>query len=160
MKTTFIYEVDYDTNCEKEDNSPIINKIQVAKMLNPVTEIYFYVLCDKETSLSYYEFEFSERNLFLTEEEAKNFIKKEEENEDSFVKYCVDFDNNCRKFKKRNPFISIGEYIVQKSNRISIEQIKDPIYKHFFNSQLSLSEYLDEETRKIALQTFKFRNNE
>ena len=144
MEKTIIYEVVYD-----ENDVASINKLDSYCFINPITNKKAWLINQEESAGVYYESEFEDYDYFLTENEANTAINKRIIKDFDFIKSCLEFDAICKAYNERNPFIKIGEYNIKKENESFVDEITDPVYKHYLSYNLSTSYYLSEIEKKI-----------
>ena len=148
MEKTTIYQVTYDDN-----DKQIIKELESYVFINPFTGIKTWLLKCEEYAMSYYESEFEEHDYFLTKELASESILNEKNNESEFIKICNEFIDNCKKYKKENPFIEIGEYYIRIKNKEFVNNIEDPTFRYYASNKLRINAYLSDICKVILPET-------
>ena len=144
MEKTIIYEVVYD-----ENDVASINKLDSYCFINPLTNEKTWLIAGEEYVQAWYKSEFKDYNYFLTENEAKIAIEKQKTKDFDFLKLCLEFDAMCKMYDEENPFIKIGGYNIMKQNESFVNDITDPVYKHYLRYHLSTSCYLSKIHKKL-----------
>jgi phage anti-repressor protein len=147
MKKTIIYRLD------SIEDELFITKKNAYVFIEPLQNKKLWLIDCEDGVYSLNENEFEENEYYLSIEDAQKEIDCQKKIGEDYVCLCVDFALNLKKINRNNPFLTIAKYKMNKSILRFIEEIKDPIIKHYIKYHLALSDYISDFDKEIMEKT-------